>query len=138
MLSEMVPSYNFSVRFKEIADALEGNVSANTDIGARGSLYQVSINAFLSNPIFGAGDKNLYVDYGNHSTILDAFAKYGLLGGSLNLLYFYKPISCVKLHLSETSKSIYNICLPKYIMMLLKYSKMSQLLIIKLLILTFQ
>ncbi len=64
----------------------------------RGALYMLSINAFLSNPLFGNLAKGRFVT-GGHSFILDTFANYGLLGGiPMILMYrgiwrtFFRPI----------------------------------------------
>lgn len=65
----------------------------NSSLESREGLWLVSLNTWLDgigNFIFGAGDHNFadFVDtastgVGNHSDLLDVFARYGLLGGVL-------------------------------------------------------
>ena len=88
--SEMVSNrlHNLSVGILEGENKLEGDVEARMDY------YQMSLDAFLENPITGSRTAEL----GGHSYILDKCARYGILGIAaiiimLLRLYklFYKP-----------------------------------------------
>ena len=108
-LSSIVSSTNFSHRLREIGDALTGvGIGASSDIGSRLRLYGVSIDNFFSHPFFGAGEGDiLYSNFGNHSTLLDMFAKYGLIGGVTLLLYYVKPFQLIKSAMTEVEISSY-------------------------------
>ena len=81
------------------SDSSEANAGAST-MNARGELWMISINTWLSNPInflFGVGAPSP-LDYdsgvGNHSDFFDSFARYGLIGcllifNSLRMSYKY-------------------------------------------------
>lgn len=64
------------------------------DIETRSYLYQKSINAFLSEPIFGTG---LESTIGGHATWLDFLGMFGLLGTTLFILIFFTLFKKVKL-----------------------------------------
>lgn len=111
-------SYNITIRLREIANALLGNTSSGSDIKVRSSLYLMSINTFFDHPIFGVGNiGTLYVGYGNHSTILDTFAKYGLLGGIPFLLYYYCPIKEIFRRLNASQRQAFKISIIMFLIL---------------------
>lgn len=105
--------YNFSAKLKELAGMLDGNAGdSEGDIGSRSYYYGISIKGFSNHLLFGSGNiNNLYVGYGNHSTILDAFAQFGLIGGLPFIIYYITPISMIKKHLDDERKSVFSLLL---------------------------
>ncbi len=105
--------YNFSAKLKELAGILDGNAGdSEGDIGSRSYYYGISIKGFSNHLLFGSGNiNNLYVGYGNHSTILDAFAQFGLIGGLPFIIYYITPISMIKKHLDDERKSVFSLLL---------------------------
>ncbi|MCR4926349.1 MAG: hypothetical protein K5927_00065 [Lachnospiraceae bacterium] len=85
------------------AEAFEGSGAARMD------RIMTSVHTWLSSPVkffFGAGDhRGSYDIIGNHSQIVDEFAKYGLIGGLLMLyiiwLYFKHIAKSVKTVISN-------------------------------------
>lgn len=79
---DSVPAY----RIRNIVSYMEGNTSvdiANVS-GLRTYLAQVSWKTFLSNPLIGVGSYAFIPGIriiGGHSTVLDMFAQFGLIGG---------------------------------------------------------
>lgn len=61
--------------------------SVNYHINARSSVYSTSLNAFLSNPLFGVGDSS-----GDHSTILDTLAQFGIFGSIPFFFFCFYPL----------------------------------------------
>lgn len=96
-LADNVDSTNLSLRFRELANSfsLQGN-SIDSDMGYRSYLYQISFFSFLESPLIGSGIGKIYVTYGNHSTLLDAFAKYGIVCGIPFFLYYYRPLMFIQ------------------------------------------
>lgn len=79
-LSTFLDSDIMSQRFSDMASVLSGGSTSSgaggvSDYDERQSAYRMSIDAFLSNPIFGTGKNG-----GGHAFFLDKLAKYGLLG----------------------------------------------------------
>ncbi len=85
-----------SSRMSEINDLISRN-EEGASIEARFITYNISINTFFENPLFGIiNNKNLYQEYrmlsfGQHSQILDCFALFGFIIGSLQLYLFLNP-----------------------------------------------
>lgn len=73
-------------RLTDLSSNLKGEVvsSQNNDIDSRKDLYMVSINGFLSSPLWGT--LNIA---GGHSFLFDTMSKYGLIGLGL-LIVMYK------------------------------------------------
>ena len=109
-LADTINISNFSIRLREIAMLFGGNgYASGTDAGERLSLYGISISNFLEAPIFGKGTGVLFQTFGNHSTILDAFAKYGLVGGISLLIFYINPMRNISLKFSGSNKKGYSI-----------------------------
>lgn len=73
-------------------------------------LYQTSWQLFLQNPLFGCNNE---LATGGHSTILDTFAAYGLLGGVPFLtVIFYLPIKMMQ------DKRFFGVSLTVFILLL--------------------
>lgn len=68
-----------SERFADISNIISGGEvnSGGTDVEARASLYQKSIDSFLNSPLIGNWD---YSSIGGHSFFFDNIALYGLIG----------------------------------------------------------
>ena len=100
MLESMISSDRLLSRLTMLIDPESAEASEGSGtVSARGELWMVSINTWLSNPVyflFGVGDTPT-MDYsliGHHSDILDSFARYGLVGSllvfnSLRMSYKY-------------------------------------------------
>lgn len=77
---------NIATHLKDLVSFLEGRggVGLTTD---RIFVYGLSINSFFDKPLFGSGTLDaLYASNGNHSSVLDSFARFGLVGA---IPYFY-------------------------------------------------
>ena len=88
------------------ADDTGAATQGNATLEARADLWIVSVNTWLSSLttfFFGIGEHN-YLDFvstaasgvGNHSDLLDVFARYGIMGGLLLygiLIKYYKWLS---------------------------------------------
>ena len=108
-IADKVPSVNYQVRLYELSSLLYGaSVSTSSDIGTRMYLYGISISNFIETPIFGKGTGVLYDTYGNHSTFMDAFAKYGLVGAIPFIMYYFVPIDKMRSRLGEKESKSYN------------------------------
>ena len=85
--------------------AYGASVMDNESFSGRESLFLTSLNTWLNNPLsffFGIGDHN-WAEFasnadsgiGNHSDLIDIFARYGLIGGTIfyaTLALFYKYV----------------------------------------------
>jgi len=84
-------------RLMEIRFLIESNIIGES-IAERLKSFTYSYNAFINYPIFGSltasvDDIYNYVEkYGNHSTLLDTFAFYGVGIGLLITFIYFKPI----------------------------------------------
>ena len=86
-LSKIVGSEDMSSRLDALANGREGLESSEDN---RLELYQLSLNQFLKNPVFGTLFAKDRIN-GGHSFILDNLASFGLLGGVL-MFFMYKSI----------------------------------------------
>lgn len=119
-LADKVSSGNYKLRLNEIAAALSGaSMSTESDLGARMYLYGKSISNFLDAPIFGKGAGVLYETFGNHSTFLDAFAKYGLVGAIPFIMYYSVPIKKISYNLKGASSKVYKSVVMLFLIMML-------------------
>lgn len=118
-LANHIDNYNIQVRLDDISKMLTGDIENTIDLKERLNVYSESITTFIKHPLFGIGFKGKEtkaIGIGGHSAILDEFAKFGLMGGSILILLF---ISCFKSFLSlftKKSKKIYFICSLIYIL----------------------
>lgn len=90
-IASVVPSERLAVRFEQLSYYLQfGDLSvAGGSLESRAVLMRRSWDAFISNPIFGAGEhrgNNLII--GHHSLILDNLGAFGILGAILLFIYF--------------------------------------------------
>lgn len=71
---------NVQMHMKDFVEYLDG--SGNTALTSdRILVYSISLESIFEHPVFGAGTLDaMYVSVGNHSSILDAFARFGILG----------------------------------------------------------
>lgn len=95
LLGDKLNNDNFSSRLYALAGGKKGLETADDN---RLELYTMSLNTFLSHPLFGTFMSGGYGS-GGHSFVLDAFAQFGLLGAAvLYFMYrriyviFYKPL----------------------------------------------
>lgn len=72
-------------------------------VGGRQALYTMSINAIISNPIFGTNSDII----GHHSTLLDHWACLGLIGFIPYVLFIYRQIMESGKFLSDNSRLFY-------------------------------
>ncbi|WP_300453195.1 hypothetical protein [Fusobacterium sp.] len=75
-------------------------------ISGRKFVYLQSIQSFFKHPIIGAAIETTYYGLkliGDHSTILDEFARYGFLLGFFNLYIFIKPY--MRLYFSNSGRA---------------------------------
>ncbi len=85
--------FNNSLRLKELSLFFSGGGIEGTDIASRGGTYMISINSFLTHPLFGTGNlEEVALQYGEHSTILDAFAQYGIIGAVPYIVFYTAPL----------------------------------------------
>lgn len=111
-LADRINISNFSIRLRELASFFSGNGLSNvSDAGERLSMYTTSISSFLDAPLFGKGTGILFLTYGNHSTILDAFAKYGLIGGIAFIVFYYNPMKNILLQFGDNNQKGYKMFL---------------------------
>ena len=91
-------------RWEEIYYSVEEDENSN-HVDAREYVYQKSIDGFWDSPIIGNGYKtgNVYSNnkdedsgIGNHSSVLDALAQFGLIGGIPLLLFLLYPMKYAK------------------------------------------
>lgn len=86
-LSGAVESKTMSTRLDALSGGKAGLESSEDN---RLELYTISLNRFFQYPLFGELFESRKTN-GGHSFILDSFASYGLLGGSL-MFFMYKRI----------------------------------------------
>lgn len=81
-----VSSETMSSRLLDLSASLKGDIvqSQDGDMESRSELFMVSINGFISSPIWGT-----FTKAGGHSFLLDTMSKYGLIGLGL-LIVMYK------------------------------------------------
>jgi len=96
-LSDIIKNTYISTRLNDLALFIEGKGINDSTVIGRLYFYKASIKTFLNNPFFGVGEhwsENYITGVGQHSEILDAFARYGIFGGGLWIfvlfLVFYK------------------------------------------------
>lgn len=76
LLSGFLDDPLISERLSDMASMLTGNEqNVGLDTEQRQEVYKMSVDAFLSSPLIGTGTNG-----GGHSMILDAMARYGLIG----------------------------------------------------------
>lgn len=66
--------------------------STEGDARSRFELYQVSLNTFIQNPLFGISLSNVYVDekiIGFHSDFFDMLGSFGILGGCIIIVLLF-------------------------------------------------
>lgn len=81
------------VRLIQIADLLSGKIDVNSELLERLTRIKISFQAFCRSPIIGMGGyyttQNMTMRYiGGHSTLLDSFARYGLVFSSFYFSFF--------------------------------------------------
>ena len=86
-LSSIVGSEAISSRLDALAGGAAGLEQSEDN---RIELYNMSLNQFFGNPIFGTVFAS-YKTNGGHSAILDSLAQYGLIGGVV-MFYMYKRV----------------------------------------------
>lgn len=72
-----IESETMRVRLEDLSATLRNDIanSQDGDLESRRELYKVSLDGFLSNPIWGT-----FTKAGGHSFLLDTLSKYGLIG----------------------------------------------------------
>ena len=92
-------------RWEEVYYSVAEDENSN-HVDAREYVYQKSIAGFINSPIIGNGYKtgNVYTNnkdedsgIGNHSSVLDALAQFGLIGGIPLLLFLLYPLKFAKI-----------------------------------------
>ena len=78
---------NIEMRLNDIAGLLRGNIDKTVDVKARLENYNTSIDTFVENPIIGVGYNDGDTRIGLHSTFLDVFAKFGIIGGVVFVIF---------------------------------------------------
>jgi O-antigen ligase len=83
-MADKTDSPNYKMRYSEIAHFIgTGDINETIDLKARLNLYLISANTFFHNPMFGVGFNKITGEIksiGNHSTLLDELARYGIVG----------------------------------------------------------
>ena len=101
---------NISLRLNQLADSIMRMDSSGTDIESRMETYLTSINAFFRHPLFGIGNAESQLNnYGQHSTILDALAQFGLVGGIPYLWFHIAPIKEMNKHMFDNERKVMSI-----------------------------
>lgn len=85
-LAKVINNKDIAERLRDLAGGKEG-LEASED--SRLALYMMSLNSFISHPIFGGMFNN--VEVGGHSFILDTIAQYGIFGLAA-LIFIYREI----------------------------------------------
>lgn len=83
-LADIFDSKVFNERLTALAGGVNGIENSESN---RIELYNMSINAFIKNPVFGNTFNRSFAG-GGHSFILDCLANYGILGGGAILLIY--------------------------------------------------
>lgn len=94
------------IRIIEIYHLLTNSSDLGSDIGERQRLYQMSLESFSANPLYGARDP---LSVGGHSQILDLLGSSGLVGVALVLLLvliFTYLLSGMSRRVPKTGKTI--------------------------------
>lgn len=98
---------NIATHFKDLVSFLEGSGGVGLTLD-RVYVYRLSIESFFNNPLFGAGTLDaLYVSNGNHSSILDSFARFGIFGAVSYFYTFFVPYRLNKKALGEKFQRLY-------------------------------
>ncbi|MDA7880418.1 hypothetical protein N9A76_03080 [Mariniblastus sp.] len=95
--TEGTPLHQKSIAIKEYLI----NSEAVNRINARQERYTRSIGLFFESPLIGQASRR---DVGKHSTLLDAFAEFGLIGGFLFCFGMFEPIYRLYKRASPTQK----------------------------------
>lgn len=94
------------IRIVEIYRLLTNSSDLGSDIGERQRLYQMSLESFSANPLYGARDP---LSVGGHSQVLDLLGSSGLVGVALVLLLvliFTYLLSGMSRRVPKTGKTI--------------------------------
>lgn len=71
---------NIAIHLYDLIETLNGNVGALTS--DRMAVYMISFDSIINHPLIGVGTLDeMYISVGFHSSILDSFARFGLIGG---------------------------------------------------------
>lgn len=71
---------NISIHLHDLMGTLNGNMGVLTS--DRMTVYMISLKSIISHPLIGVGTLDeMYISVGFHSSILDSFARFGLIGG---------------------------------------------------------
>ncbi|WP_303194449.1 hypothetical protein [Thomasclavelia spiroformis] len=100
-------------RLRELNDFLIGNKRTDGDIATRVDIYLMSIEIFKNNIFFGSFGKKTF---GGHSSILDMFASYGLIG-VLVIYTFFKMYKLIVRNVNINQKNIVKIVFFYYIIL---------------------
>ncbi|MBS5588776.1 MAG: O-antigen ligase family protein [[Clostridium] spiroforme] len=102
---------DLSQRLKELNDFIMGNELTDGDIVSRKEIYQISIDSFKNNILYGSFGKHTF---GGHSSILDILAAFGLIG-ILVFNTFYKMYKYIKNNVDINQNNIVNITFLYYL-----------------------
>lgn len=86
----IIPSGFVERRLRSISELLTfQQIDSNSDLANRASLYWLSVETFFKNFLFGVGGKEFGANgiVGAHSEILDNYAYYGVLFGTIFIFY---------------------------------------------------
>ena len=101
---------NIEMRLNDISLMLKGNISDTIDVKARLNNYLISINTFIDNPLYGVGFNVNDARIGLHSTFLDEFAKFGLVGGLTFVTFIVSSLFAVWKSFKSKTKDLYFYC----------------------------
>lgn len=93
---------NFHSKIVDFQYSIESSTSSESTAG-RGDLYMQSVNAILSNPLFGTNSDTM----GHHSTILDHWACLGLIGLIPYLAFIYFQLKWTSRYIPQSSKMFF-------------------------------
>ena len=112
-ISENISSDTIRERIYDMYVLLTGGeLAENSDLNARIGVYSTSINAFSKYPIFGIEmHKESNLKIGEHSTILDNLASFGLIFSIPFLFLFSLYKETYKSFNTEWTKRLYFVCL---------------------------
>ena len=112
---QIVPEENkITGKIINFEETIQNENSADGSIQMRGTLYGMSIDAFLTNPILGTNSKS----FGGHSALLDRFASLGLIGGVPFILFIIALYKLVRRALPKNSILFFYIGLAGFMIML--------------------
>lgn len=117
--ADFVHKPNIEMRMRDVAHLLKGDVDKSIDVKERFEKYSVSINTFISNPVIGVGYNKGDDRIGSHSSVLDYFAKFGIIGGSILVMFITSSLNSIYRSLKSSCGNVFFCCSTVFVIFLL-------------------